>query len=99
MVAQRRTVPGRHRTGAALLHRQAGLGAVESLDLRLLINRQHHGMGRRVDIQADDIRELLGKGGIIGELEVPPAVRAEAMGLPDRLDRRRLPKWAHPLMR
>ena len=78
-----------HRTGAALLHRQAGLGAVESLDLRLLINRQHHGMGRRVDIQADDIRELLGKGGIIGELEVPPAVRAEAMGLPDRLDRRR----------
>ena len=67
-----------HRTGAALLHRQAGLGPVESLDLRLLINRQHHGMGRRVDIQADDIRELLGKGGIIGELEVPPAVRAEA---------------------
>ena len=50
---------------------------------------QHHGMGRRIDIQADDICELLGEGGIIGELEVPPAVRAEAMGLPDRLDRRR----------
>ena len=46
-------------------------------------------MGRRIDIQADDICELLGEGGIIGELEVPPAVRAEAMGLPDRLDRRR----------
>ena len=36
-------------------------------------------MGRRIDIQADDICELLGEGGIIGELEVPPAVRAEAM--------------------
>ena len=31
----------RHRTGAALLHRQARLGAVERLDLALLINRQH----------------------------------------------------------
>ena len=41
-------------------------------------------MGRRIDIQADDICELLGEGGIIGELEVPPSVRAEAMGLPDR---------------
>ena len=45
-------------------------------------------MGRRIDIQADDICELLGEGGNIGELEVPPAVQAEAMALPDRLDRR-----------
>ena len=43
-------------------------------------------MGRRIDIQADDICELLGEGGIIGELEVPPAVRAEAMGRQDRLE-------------
>ena len=31
-----------HGAGAALLHRQAGLGAVECLDLRLLVDRQHH---------------------------------------------------------
>ena len=37
--------------------------------------------GRRIDRQADDICELLGEGGIIGKLEVPPAVRAEAMAL------------------
>ena len=35
-----------HGAGAALLHGQAGLGAVERLDLRLLIDRQHHGMRR-----------------------------------------------------
>ena len=78
-----------HGAGAALLHRQAGLGAVECLDLRLLVDRQHHRMGRWIDIQADDIGELLGEGRVVRELEVPPAVRAEAVGFPDRLHRRR----------
>ena len=40
-----------HGAGAALLHRQAGLGAVECLDLRLLVDRQHHRMGRWIDIR------------------------------------------------
>ena len=60
----------RHRAGAPLLHRQAGLGAVERLDLRLFIDRQHHGMGRRIDIQADDIYELVGEGRVVRELEL-----------------------------
>ena len=47
-----------HRAGAALLHRQAGLGAVERLDLALLVDRQHDGMGRRIDVQADDVPQL-----------------------------------------
>ena len=38
----------RHGAGPALLHRQARLGAVERLDLALLVDRQHHGMGRRI---------------------------------------------------
>ena len=54
-----------HGAGAALLHRQAGLGAVECLDLRLLVDRQHHRMGRWIDIQADDIGELLGEGRVV----------------------------------
>ena len=65
-----------HGAGAALLHRQAGLGAVERLDLRLLIDRQHHGMGRRIDIEPDDIEQLICERRIVGELEMPPAVRA-----------------------
>ena len=44
-----------HRSGAALLHRQARLGAVESLDLAFLIDRNHYGMGRRIDIKANNI--------------------------------------------
>lgn len=78
-----------HRAGAALLHWQAGLGSVEGLDLRLLVDRQHHGMGQRIDIQANDGRQLLGEGRVVGELEVPPAMRAETVGLPDTLHRRR----------
>lgn len=77
-----------HGAGAALLHWQAGLGAVERLDLRLLVNRQHHRMGRRIDVQVDDVGEFLGEGRIVRQLEVPPAVRPEAVGLPDRLHRR-----------
>ena len=45
----------RHRAGAALLHRQSRLGAVERLDLALLVDRQHDGMRRRIDIEADDV--------------------------------------------
>jgi len=78
----------RHGAGAALLHRQAGLGTIERLDLALLIHREHHGMGRRIDIKAHDSGELLGEGRVVRELEVPPAVRAEAVRLPDRLHRR-----------
>ena len=43
---------------AALLHRQAGLSAVERLDLALLIDREDYGMGGRIDIQADDVAQL-----------------------------------------
>ena len=45
-----------HGAGAAPLHRQAGLGAVKRLDLRLLIDRQHHGMGRRIDVPSQRYR-------------------------------------------
>jgi hypothetical protein len=38
----------RHRTGASALHRQAGLGSVQGLDLAFLINREHHRVRRRV---------------------------------------------------
>ena len=77
-----------HGAGAALLHGQAGLGAVERLDLRLLVDRQHHRMSRRIDIQANDIGEFLGECRVVRQLEAPPAVRAETVGLPDRLHRR-----------
>jgi hypothetical protein len=38
-----------HCRAAALLHRQTGLGAVERLDLRFLVDRQDHRMRRPID--------------------------------------------------
>ena len=39
----------RHRAAAALFQGQARLRAVMRLDLAVLINGQHHGMGRRIN--------------------------------------------------
>jgi hypothetical protein len=47
----------------------SGLGAVERLDLALFVERQHHGVGRRIDIEPDDVGELDGKAGIARALE------------------------------
>src|SRR5438067_203242 len=40
------------RPGAAGLHRQSRLGAVEGLDLALLVDRENDGVGGRVDVEA-----------------------------------------------
>src|ERR1700759_5265393 len=76
-----------HRAGATFLHRQAGLGAVEGLDLRLLIDRKHDGVGGRIDIEPDNIAQLVDKLRVVGELELPDPVRLETMRAPDALDR------------
>ena len=77
-----------HGRAASLLQRQAGLGSVERLDLRLLIDAEHHGVRGWCDIEADDVVKLLGEGRVVGELERAPAMRCEAMGLPNILHRR-----------
>jgi hypothetical protein len=37
----------------------AGLGAVEHLDLAFLVDAEDHGMGRWIDLKANDILELV----------------------------------------
>jgi len=76
----------RHRAGAAALHRQARLGAVERLDLALLVDRQDHRVSGRVDIQADDVADLGREQRVVQELEGPNAVRLEPVRTPDTLD-------------
>jgi len=76
-----------HGLAAPLFERQTGLGAVERLDLALLIHRQDDGVGGRIDVEADDVANLGGELRIVGQLELTPAVRLEAMGSPDALDR------------
>ena len=77
----------RHRAGPSLLHRQAGLRAVESLDLRLLVDREDDSMGRRVDVKADHIADLAGELRVAAELEGSQPVRRQAVGAPDLLHR------------
>ena len=57
-----------HGPGAALLQRQAGLGAVERLDLALLVDRQHDGVRRRIDVEPDDVAQLVDEGGSLDSL-------------------------------
>ena len=76
-----------HGAGAALLHGQAGLGAVERLDLALLVDREHDGMRRRVDIEGDHVPELVDELRVGGELELPHPMRLQAMGPPNALHR------------
>ena len=76
-----------HGAEASLLDGQAGLGAVERLDLALLVDRQHDGVGRRVDIEPDDVPELVDELRIVGELEPTPAVGPEPVRLPEAPDR------------
>lgn len=53
-----------HGRGAALLQRQAGLGAIERLDLGLLIDREHQRVLGRVDVEPDHVPEVLDKTGV-----------------------------------
>ena len=76
-----------HGSEASLFHRQTGLGAVERLDLGFLVHREHDGVGRRIDIEADNVAQLSGEVRIVGELELPPAIGLEAVCLPDAPDR------------
>ncbi len=64
-----------------------GLGAVQGLDLRLLIDTEHHGVGGRIDIELDDVAGLGGELRIVGRLEGPDTVRGQAVGFPDALNR------------
>src|SRR4029078_7016702 len=71
----------RHGAGAARLHRNTRLGGVESLDLALLINREHDRMGGRVDVEPDNVLELFRKLRVIRQLEGPDAMRSAVMSL------------------
>ena len=55
----------------------------ERLDLALFVDRQHHRMGRRIEIEPDDVGELGGKAGIARPLEAPQPVRLQFVRPPD----------------
>ena len=76
-----------HGRQPALLHRQPRLGPIQRLDLGLLVDREHDGMRRRVDVQPDDGAQLLGKARVVGELEALHPMRLQPVRAPDPLHR------------
>ncbi len=62
--------------GQARSQRQQRLGPIQRLDLRLLVHAQHHGVGRRIQVQTDHVVDLLLGARIGAELE-----RLDPMGL------------------
>jgi len=76
-----------HGSEPPFLHWQPRLGTVERLDLALLVDRQHHGVGGRIDVEPDDVTQLGGELWVLGKLETAEAMRLQAVGAPDSLDR------------
>jgi hypothetical protein len=57
------------------------------LDLAFLVEREHHGMRRRIDIEPDDVSQLGGKAGIARALEGAQSMRLQLVSPPDALHR------------
>jgi hypothetical protein len=63
------------------------MGAAEHLDLRFLLDREHDGMRRRIEIKPDDVAQLGGELRIGGQLELAHPMRLQTVGAPDALHR------------
>ena len=57
------------RAGAPALQREAWLGAIQGLDLALLIQREDDRPLGRLQVQPDDIAEFFHEGGVGRQLE------------------------------
>jgi hypothetical protein len=81
---------------SCILHSRLQGGWLENLTLAerrllpmgsLLVDREHDGMGGRIDIKPDHIAQFLDELGIGGELELPHAMRLQPVRSPDALHR------------
>ena len=76
-----------HRFAFAGFERQAGLGTIERLDLRFLVDRQDEGVGRRRHVKADDVLKFGNEVGVVRALEGSETMRLQLVSLPDPLNR------------
>ena len=68
-------------------HRQHRLRAIQGLNLRLLIDTKHHGMRRWLHVQPNDVSHLVDQQWVRRKLECLRAMRLQAKGAPDLLNR------------
>ena len=74
--------------GLADVHGQDRLRALERLDLRFLVDREHHRIVRRIHIQPDDVPNLVHELRVGRDLERLRDVRLEPKRPPDAADHR-----------
>jgi hypothetical protein len=67
----------------AVLQGQPRLGPIERLNLRLLVDREHHGMRRRIDVEPGDVAQPGGELRVGGELEGAHPVGLQLVRPPD----------------
>ena len=79
---------------ATFFKRQSRLGAVQGLNLALLIDAENQRLLRGIEVKADDVGEFFQKPHVARQLEVLGAVRLEMVALPNPLDGR----LAHALL-
>ena len=75
-----------HRSAFTGFKRQAGLGAIQGLDLGFLVDRQNNGVSRRRHVEADDVLELGNEIRIVRSLEGAKTMGLEVVCLPNPLD-------------
>lgn len=61
------------------VHRQHRLRPVQGLDLRLFVEREHHSIGGRLQVQADHVHHPHREVRVLGELERTRPVRFETV--------------------
>src|SRR6266481_2392763 len=71
-----------HGAAAALLHWQSGLGAIQRLDLTLLIHTKHQRLVGRVEIEAHYVAEFFDKVLVARELESAHPMRLQTVCIP-----------------
>lgn len=77
----------RHSSAAALLEGQAGLRAVQSLNLALFINTKHDGFVGWIEIEADNIGQFFEKLRITRQLKCLRAMGLDVVAFPKIADR------------
>ncbi len=75
-----------HGSATAFLHGQPGLSALERLNLALFVHAQDNCLVGRIEIESNNISELLGEVGVLGELEPLGAVGLKPVSVPNPLD-------------
>lgn len=88
---RRRAMPPvvvRHRPATTLLERQARLGAIQGLNLALLVHTEHDGVLGRKQVQAHHVDQFLNEPLVFAKLERANPMRGQFMGLPDAMHHR-----------